>query len=500
MGGSYYPIPCLILSTRKDHKTPQRYPNVPTTSWRIFIRSMDSFQGLTLKSRSSWHRSLASNLIFNDHISFHLKCWDDIKELVKPVKAIATPQGIAKTPDQRLLELEDQINFLLKGSRPTPLSSSTHNPQAYVNAAYLSSHPKNQNESPILNSFAFRECTGLAPQPQALETTFEARREEINGRMTEMSGLLKELTTSKAPEKVLIREEVRSPVIKNINSISLVGKEEEENDKHNVVIGNTDKGTNGTNIEVLVKEAEAKNKAKNGHRINEKLIEGLVDNPRFNDSGTRVGKVKGKTYNVSPKGPMYDAILKKKITKKEDIRGNFEIPCSTGGLKNVNALVDQGPTLDRSSSCSDITTQVNKITTSCEICNGPCDTQYCMEDPEQAFVEYASLRTDEAGGKWYTFKPEQNNLGDTYNPSWRSHPNLSLEGLVTNFMASQDARLSKFEADFKRKQGEMANKIDTVLKTITDQITGTLPSNTVKNLKLSTSPVLSARSYPIEDP
>ncbi|GJV71354.1 MAK10-like protein [Tanacetum coccineum] len=35
-------------------------------------------------------------------------------------------------------------------------------------------------------------------------------------------------------------------------------------------------------------------------------------------------------------------------------------------------------------------TQVNKVTTSCEICSGPHDTQYCMEDPEQAFVEYAS--------------------------------------------------------------------------------------------------------------
>ncbi|GJY40971.1 MAK10-like protein [Tanacetum coccineum] len=42
-------------------------------------------------------------------------------------------------------------------------------------------------------------------------------------------------------------------------------------------------------------------------------------------------------------------------------------------------------------------TQVNKITTSCEIYSGPHDTQYCMEDPEQAFVEYASSRTDEAG-------------------------------------------------------------------------------------------------------
>nr|GFB25757.1 MAK10-like protein [Tanacetum cinerariifolium] len=69
-------------------------------------------------------------------------------------------------------------------------------------------------------------------------------------------------------------------------------------------------------------------------------------------------------------------------------------------------------------------TQVNKFITSCEICSGPHDAQYCMEDPEQAFVEYASSRTDKAGGKWYTFKPEQNNLGDTYNPSWRSHPKL----------------------------------------------------------------------------
>ncbi|GJR56386.1 hypothetical protein Tco_1406907 [Tanacetum coccineum] len=31
--------------------------------------------------------------------------------------------------------------------------------------------------------------------------------------------------------------------------------------------------------------------------------------------------------------------------------------------------------------------QVNKITTLCEICSGLHDTQYCIEDPEQAFVE-----------------------------------------------------------------------------------------------------------------
>nr|GEV56666.1 protein kinase-like domain, concanavalin A-like lectin/glucanase domain protein [Tanacetum cinerariifolium] len=47
-------------------------------------------------------------------------------------------------------------------------------------------------------------------------------------------------------------------------------------------------------------------------------------------------------------------------------------------------------------------TQVNKITTSCEICGGSHDTQYCLEDPEQAFVEYASSRTNETGSRPFT--------------------------------------------------------------------------------------------------
>nr|GEW77291.1 MAK10-like protein [Tanacetum cinerariifolium] len=60
--------------------------------------------------------------------------------------------------------------------------------------------------------------------------------------------------------------------------------------------------------------------------------------------------------------------------------------------------------------------QVNKIASSCEIYCSPHDTQYCMVNPKQAFVDYASSHTDEAGGKWFTFKPDQNTLRDTYNP------------------------------------------------------------------------------------
>ncbi|GJW42225.1 MAK10-like protein [Tanacetum coccineum] len=196
-------------------------------------------------------------------------------------------------------------------------------------------HNKNTDESwEIIENLALYDHESPSPQPQALETTFEARvrdymaahtermerfenaifkqREGINSRMTEMFGLLKELTTIRTPKKVLIREEAKFPITKNVNSIS------------------------------LTKEKERNNKTK--QKINEKQIEGLVDNNRFNNSlsGTRVGKKKGKTYKVLPRGPIYDAILKKKITRKDDIRGNFKIPCNIGGQKGINALVYQG--------------------------------------------------------------------------------------------------------------------------------------------------------------
>ncbi|GJV48245.1 hypothetical protein Tco_1438457 [Tanacetum coccineum] len=231
---SYYSFPCSILSTGKDRKTSQRYPGVSTTSRRISIRSMDSFQGLTPKSHSSWHRPLAPK----DLTLYDNKSWNDPRDFAKPIKAISLPQDVPSTSDRRLIELENQVQRLMEA-------------------------------------------------------------------------------------------------------------------------------------------------------------------------------------HLAPTQP----------------------------------------------------TQVNKITTLCEIYSGPHDTQYCIEDPEQTFVEYASSRTDKAR-----------------------------EGLVFNFLASQDARLSKFEADFKQQQSEMTNKIDTVLKAITDRIAGALPNDTVKNPKLSTSSVLSARSYLTEDP
>ncbi|GJQ90902.1 zinc finger, CCHC-type containing protein [Tanacetum coccineum] len=61
----------------------------------------------------SWE--IIENLALYDH-----EGWNDAKEFVKPIKAISIPQPTSKMPYRRLLELEDQINFLLKGSQPTP--------------------------------------------------------------------------------------------------------------------------------------------------------------------------------------------------------------------------------------------------------------------------------------------------------------------------------------------------------------------------------------------
>ncbi|GJT94921.1 hypothetical protein Tco_1090439 [Tanacetum coccineum] len=183
---------------------------------------------------------------------------------------------------------------------------------------------------------------------ERFENTIFKQREEINGRMTEMFGLLKELTTSRTPEKVLIREDAKFPVTKNLNSISLTKEEEGGSDRTKVTPGNAEKPTE-TETETPVMEVEKINEVANGtkltntsendeaveapgsqpvayylkHQINEKLIKGLVNNNRFNNSRSRTqaGKKKGKEYKVLPGGPAYDVILKKMITKKEDIGG-----------------------------------------------------------------------------------------------------------------------------------------------------------------------------------
>nr|GEY39015.1 hypothetical protein [Tanacetum cinerariifolium] len=143
--------------------------------------------------------------------------------------------------------------------------------------------------------------------------------------MTEMFELLKELTTSRAFDKVLMREEAKHPVTKNVNYVSLISGEEEKSDDNNAMIGDSIEKPDGLDAEVSLKEVEKENEAKNGtknepiksaekeliraeedeaveapssqpigyylkHIINEKLIEGLVDNHRFKESICKIEK------------------------------------------------------------------------------------------------------------------------------------------------------------------------------------------------------------------
>nr|GEW16482.1 hypothetical protein [Tanacetum cinerariifolium] len=146
---------------------------------------------------------------------------------------------------------------------------------------------------------------GPSPQPQALNTTFEARvrdymaahtermerfentifkqREEFNSRMTEMFGLLKELMTSKTPERVLIREETKFPITKNINYIFLTKREEGGSDRTEVTPDNAERPTE-TKIKMPVMEVEKINEVENGARtksIKTSESEEAVEAPGF---------------------------------------------------------------------------------------------------------------------------------------------------------------------------------------------------------------------------
>ncbi|GJZ71986.1 hypothetical protein Tco_0635837 [Tanacetum coccineum] len=110
MGRSYYSFPCSILSIGKDCKTPQRYPHVLTTSWRISLRSIDS--GTIDQSASGKLRdknAKESWALLEDLTLYDNECWNDPRDFAKPVKAISLPQDVPSTSDRRLIELKNQL-------------------------------------------------------------------------------------------------------------------------------------------------------------------------------------------------------------------------------------------------------------------------------------------------------------------------------------------------------------------------------------------------------
>nr|GEV41425.1 MAK10-like protein [Tanacetum cinerariifolium] len=120
---------------------------------------MDSFQGLILKSPSSWHRPLAPSLNFHvnpitrrtigqsaggklcdlnaeeswalleDLALYDNESWNDTRDSAKPIKAITLPQDVSSTSDRRLIELENQVQCLMEAhltpTQPTQVNKIT---------------------------------------------------------------------------------------------------------------------------------------------------------------------------------------------------------------------------------------------------------------------------------------------------------------------------------------------------------------------------------------
>ncbi|GJX50489.1 retrovirus-related pol polyprotein from transposon TNT 1-94, partial [Tanacetum coccineum] len=138
-------------------------------------------------------------------------------------------------------------------------------------------------------------------------------------------------------EKKIENNKVVDKNIIELGELNVIESKEEVDMKKEVGDGtnvepvrNVDEVITGDGIEELVKMPRSQPVGYYlKHEINEKLIEGLIGNQRYNESllATHLGKMDYETYNSLPVGPMYNAIIKKKITKKEDKGGNFVIPC-----------------------------------------------------------------------------------------------------------------------------------------------------------------------------
>ncbi|GKB88558.1 MAK10-like protein, partial [Tanacetum coccineum] len=127
---------------------------------------------------------------------------------------------------------------------------------------------------------------------------------------------------------------------------------------------------------------------------------------------------------------------------------------------------------------------INKITSSCEICSGPHNTQYCMESPKQAFVDYASSRIDETGSRQFamnqgprsfnkasnackgkpnfnwahtqTFTSPRNGSFSTYSSNYQ----MKFEKALIDFDSHQEKILSIIRTQLRQQQDDMISKIN----------------------------------------
>ncbi|GJV49755.1 MAK10-like protein [Tanacetum coccineum] len=150
-------------------------------------------------------------------------------------------------------------------------------------------------------------------------------------------------------------------------------------------------------------------------------------------------------------------------------------------------------------------TQVNKITTSFKICSGPHDTYVCIEDPEQACVDYASSRTNKMGSKRFT--PNQGPRSFNHATTWKEKPNfnwahtqtftspqggsisihsssyqMKLEKALLDFDSNQEKRLSHLRTQLEQQQDDMIGKINLLWKTVSEKLNNVSTPKNAGNL------------------
>ncbi|GJZ83815.1 hypothetical protein Tco_0648988 [Tanacetum coccineum] len=155
------------------------------------------------------------------------------------------------------------------------------------------------------------------------------------------------------------------------------------------------------------------------------------------------------------------------------------------------------------------TIHVNKISSSCDSCSGPHDTQYCMKNPEQAFVDYASSRTNKVGGMRFTLNHGLRNYSNAAN-TWKEKLNFNwarsqtftspqngsifvhsssyqmrLEKALLDFNSNQEKRLSHLRTQLEQQQDSMIGKINLLWKTISEKLNDV---STLKNIGNSMTP------------
>ncbi|GJR23349.1 hypothetical protein Tco_0971876 [Tanacetum coccineum] len=136
---------------------------------------------------------------------------------------------------------------------------------------------------------------------------------------------------------------------------------------------------------------------------------------------------------------------------------------------------------------------------------GPYDTQYCMEDPKQAFVDYASSHNVKMGNRQFTtnlgprsFKEAINTWKDKPNFNWErtqsftnpqkgsfstysSSNSARLERRLREFDSHQEGRLSNLGAQLGQQQDDMINKINTLWKVFSEKLDDTSTRDTAEN-------------------